>query len=379
VALQFALSLTLLATAGVLLGSVAHLRSMDLGFRSSGLIAVSLSPSRLGYDDDRIDRLFDDIRSRLLETPGVASAAFSWSAPLATAQGTTLRLAPTDKPLNIKLDFISPGYFETMGIPLQAGRDLTTADTVTDTATPVVLSRLAATKLFGAVDVVGRSLLSGDERWTNRSYVVVGIVGDIRREDLRGDFEPTVYEPARHALRRGAIVIRSSRPTADIAETARRVIHDVDPALPAGESLTIPARLDELTSVERLLAKLGSVVAVLAALLAAGGLYALVSFVVAERTREMGIRIALGASGGRVVREVLRSLLLIGAGGLVGGALFMALTARWLTSRLFGVSAFDPLTLAGAVLLLVVVALLAGSVPARRASRVNPVVALRVD
>ena len=235
-----------------------------------------------------------------------------------------------------------------------------------------------ARKWFGSVDVVGRSV-SAREFNAEISLEIIGVVGDVRTGELRAGFVPVVYQPAAGNLRRAAILIRTDLPLNRVLELVRSVVHDVDPLVPVGDVRTVDAELERLLAEERLLAKVGVLVAVLAALLAAAGLHATVTFFVNERVRDFAIHMTLGASGPTVAALVLRRVAGLVAVGIPFGLGGVLVGSRWLASRLYGVQPVDPLTIGAAAGILVAAALLAAWLPTHRATRIDPMVSLRLE
>jgi ABC-type antimicrobial peptide transport system permease subunit len=226
--------------------------------------------------------------------------------------------------------------------------------------------------------VIGRTV---GARYIREEVVleIVGLAGDVRHRELREGFVPMIYHPAEGRLRTGVLLIRSSLPQAEVMAIARDIVHEIDPVLPISEVSTLREDVAQAMGQERMLARIGFVVAGLAGLLAVAGLYAVIASFVQERVREFAIHMALGASGPNVAGRIIRRVLGVVALGLVVGFGLVALTSRLLASRLYGVGPLDPATIGAAALLLTTAGLLAAWLPARRATRIDPMVSLRLE
>lgn len=259
-----------------------------------------------------------------------------------------------------------------------SGRSFTDAEVargISKVSGSVIVSTSLANALFGRTDVVGQML--ADDFWGGQ-YEIVGVVPDSVSRDLRLGKQATVYSPL-GTIRIGTYMVRSAAPLGEIATAIRRAVHDVDPTLPTPEVITVRQRIDELLVEEHLFAELGVIIAALATSLAAFGVYAVVAFFVDERRREFAIRTALGAPRSAAAALVLRRVVRMAATGFPAGALLYWAVSRVLTARLYGVGRFDPATLALATAGLLAMSLLAAWLPARRASRVDPISVLRAE
>jgi putative ABC transport system permease protein len=276
---------------------------------------------------------------------------------------------------------VSPGYFNTMGIPVLAGRDFTEAEygRRTDESGLVILSRAQAQQLFPNGDAVGSRLLL--QHPPKMQVEVIGVVGDVRGRPITADPEPMAYEPAgqRWPATYGSIVLRSSLPPEQIAASVRAVTRSIDAAFAPPRLESFAQMIDGVLSEQRLFARLSGLFAVVAALLAGIGIYAMMAGSVAERRREFGIRLALGARHALIARLVLKQALVLGGIGVVLGLVGAAALRKIVESRLFGVSSADPFTLGGAGAAVVLLCALASLLPALRASRTDPVRSLRLD
>jgi predicted permease len=387
VCVQLALALILLSGAGVLLRSLQNLRAIDLGMNADGVVSLELSLFRLGYSGDRAAALVQRVLDRLRTAPGVESAAYATASPLSRLRfPASLKTAPVDEapPREVSALTVSADYFETLRIPVRAGRAFTDAES----GRPVsregvgIVNEALARLMFGDAPAVGRRLyLSRAARgWQlARTIEIVGVVGDTRfGADLRAAAPPALYEPG--AVRAIAVFFARSRvPSAEAIAAVRSAVRDVDPTLPLAQLGPLSAAIERLIPEERVLALLVGGIALLAILLGVSGVHAVIAHMVAERAREFGIRLALGATRGVVSRGVLRVVGLMAVVGLVCGLGVFALASRLLESRVYGVSPLDPLTL-GAVSVLLVAAALAGAwLPTRRAMRADPIAALRAE
>ena len=271
---------------------------------------------------------------------------------------------------------VTPDYFRTMGVPLLSGRPFSRSDLdgrASESPKVAIINEAMARQYFGSIAAVGRRFGWGDAPAAKYDTEVVGVVGNALYGDLRRGARPLIYYPSAggHYL-----ILRAALPVSPITGLVRREIHAVDPNLQI-EVRTVPQILDEALVVERLLARLSSFFGLAALLLASIGLYGLMAYAVSRRTKEIGIRVALGAQRSKVVQQVFGETLGLVAVGILFGAAAASMMARLPGSLLFGVTADDPLTLGVAMALLIAVAALAGALPARRAARVEPGVALR--
>jgi predicted permease len=379
-ALQIALSLVLLVGAGLFMRTLGNLHDVDAGFNRDRLLLFSIDAQQAGYVDDGYANLFGDIVSRIEALPGVRSATFS-SAPLLS--GNRLFAAGVAVPGNIPqsgeeevvpFNHVAPGFFETMEMPILRGRSLTPAD---DAGAPrvVVISRGMAAKFFGGEDPVGRSIrIAGVER------EVVGVVGDVRYTDLRQSTPVTFYLPIRQEIMgRAQFAVRTEMDPATVAASTRRAVAEIDRNLPIGTLRTQEEALEQLMAHERSLARLATFFGLLALGLTAVGLYGLMSYVTLRRTAEVGLRRALGASSTNLLRTFISESLALWAGGVVIGLAVTVMAARLIEGTLFGVPAIDATTYAGVILILLGVTIAAVWVPAWRAAKLDPMVALRQE
>jgi len=380
---ELALALTLLSGAGLLANSFFRLRRVDPGFPRLGQLAVRLPLPQTRYPDaPRQTQFYAELLRRLRASPELASAAAVFPMPFwgdgATANATPAEQSPgIDGPIAQILS-ISPGYFQALGAPLRSGRDFDSRDRAGAPPTAIVSASLAR-RLWASKDPVSRSLRigSGAEAVT---ATVVGVAPDIRLRRLGDTPPPAIYLPMEQfMLPLLSLVVRGRAGSEQTAAAVRREVHGLDPLLPIDEARPVHRLVEDSVAHPRFRTALLAAFAAAALALATLGVYGIVSATVAERTREFGVRIALGAGPGHVRRVVLGEglrLALLGIGLGIGGA--FAVT-RVLKSLLFGVGATDLPTLAAVSLLLWGAALLASFLPARRATKVDPVVAMRTD
>ena len=384
---EVALSLALLLGAGLLFRTLVAVRAVDLGFATENIERFRLTIPESRYDSLAVPRFFAELESRLTDLPGVEAAGSGFGVPLAAGSmniSTELLDRPPvpapDRP-TLSLRPVSPGYLAAAGIPLLRGRWFTDDD-VRATGAVVVINEAAARLHYSGVDPIGRAL-TVSASWAfedDPERTIVGVVGDVRTESARSGDEPAAYIPnAQFGVNTAYVYLSLGAGTTSALAEARRVLSELDPAL----AIQNPERIETVVEAEQASAvfyvTLLSTFSLLALVLAAVGLYGVISYVVSRRTREIGIRIALGAASNDVVGMVLtqggRPALL----GMAAGLATTALAERVLGSLLYGVPARDPLTLVAATALLGLVVLAAIILPARRAARVPAASALRAD
>jgi predicted permease len=377
VVMQVALSVLVLTGAGLLLRTLVKLRSIDPGFDTRNLILFSIEPSLAGYKSAGIEALYKNLRQRLGSLPGVASVSYSSDALLDGGLWTeSVRIeGQTDKnTVESQMLAVGPAFFTTMKIRLLAGRILGEADMATGRQAALV-NQAFVRRFVGARNPLGLHFGGGDAK--DPRWEIVGVVGDTKYASLRDADAPTGYVPLREG---GAtFAVRARGTGAGLTSAVRREVNKIDRNLPVIRMRTQSETIDRLLFNERLLARLFGLFGVLGLVLTCIGLYGLLSYEVARRTRELGIRTALGARRRDVLQLVLRqglALVILGAAGGVGVA--MAAT-RLLASLLYGVHPNDPLTVAAVAVLLMAVGAIACFLPARRATRVDPMVALRYE
>lgn len=377
---QVSISLVLLIGAGLFLRTVQNLRNVDVGFQAQNLVLFNVNPSFLRYDDSRVRMLYRDMLARVGSVSGVQTVGLSQPALLSGSQSSTAifvqgrSYAPDVRP-NIYRLVVSPGFTEMMRIPLLTGRALTERDH--ETAAKVTVINAAAARIyFPNENPIGQHFGSSVE--TADDLEIVGIIADAKYNSVRDEVPPTMYVPYAQARMAGpTFAVRTAGEPTSVVGAIRETLRQLDPNLPITNVSTQTARVEERLQQERLFANAYAMFGVLALLLASVGLFGLMSYNVARRTNEIGIRMALGAQRANVLRLVMgESMTLVLIGTAVGLAVALA-AGQLVASQLFGVAATDLPTMAIATGVMLLVALAAGYLPARRASRVDPMVALR--
>lgn len=391
---EMGLAVVLLVGAGLLIRSFATLLEVDPGFRAENVVSFDVTPPSVKYPQDRdLRRFANEVQQSLSSIPGVQSVAVAFARPMA---GYGMRVsfdvdgrpkAPSDNRMLADVLPATSNYFSTMGIPLVRGRVFSRAEEDWGPPPVVVVNRTFVRKYFPTDDPLGKHVTlgithdtsSGKSEVTSRGEIV-GVVGDVRQSGLREDPYPAIYLGwGTFPLSDVSFLVRSRLESAQLTAVIRERVHAADPALPVYNIQTMQDAMAESVAQPRFYTMLLTGFAGLALLLAALGIYGVVSYSVSQRTRELGIRIALGATHDRVVRLVLGQgvmLTVIGVGvGLVGAYWLVHLLA----SLLYGVGATDAATFAAVSVLLIGVASLASYLPARRAARVDPVVAMRAE
>jgi predicted permease len=388
---QVALSMLLVAGAGFFARSLYNLKHLDPGFDTNDLISFTVDPALAGYDQTRIKQFYETLLARLREQPGVVAAAIS-EIPVLTGSLSqrTIRLQGYEpKPnenMNPSTSEVGPDYFRTMGLPLLAGRDFTERDTA---GAPVVavVNETFAKAFFGRDNPIGRRFYfrPGSDPL---EVEIVGVVKDALYRNMREGtttenqtprFAYTSYQQSERLSEMTFYVRASSGAAGTLPDRIRQVARSVDASVPVHQMQTVERTVDAALFSERMLALLSAAFGLLATVLASVGLYGVMSYVVSRRTREIGIRIALGAERGSVIGMVLKEVAVLALLGIGVGVPAAMSLSRLVRSQLFGISPADPLTIGAAAVTLGLVALFAGYIPARRASRVQPVVALRFE
>ncbi len=386
VGVQIALSVMLLGGAGLFVRTLNNLRHQQVGFDTGHLVAFYLDPTNSGYGEDRTPQIIGSAIERLSAIPGVQHVAATTDPELAGNSNTSNYSiqgykAREDEDLNFEQPRITSGYFATLQQPVLAGREFTVADTKGQPSVAVVNVAFAK-KFYGSPqNAVGRLIAEGGATDAKYDTTIVGVVGDIRHTDLRTPLGPAVYQPYLQQKHQSgvAMFLRTAREPERVEGAIRRAIHQLDPTLVVDSLRTMEEQVDRSASDERALAFLAIGFSALALLMAAVGLYGVLAYSTEQRTREIGVRLALGAQRSSVVGLVLREMLLIaGIATLVALPSTIAL-ARLFRSQLYGVTFADPLTLIYAVLFTAVMVAVAAALPARRAAAVEPMNALRIE
>jgi predicted permease len=380
---QVALSMVLLAGSGLFARSLYNLKSLDPGFRVDDIFALSLDPSLSGYGGDRLTGLYRRMQDELTALPGVRSVSMSQIGALTGNNWSmTIRVdgyqAKEGEDLNPSVDGVGPRYFETMGIPLVSGREFTERDSK-GAPRVAIINETMARYFFAGTNPIGRRFGFGGGAPTD--IEIVGVVKDVRSLELRDRAPRFVYIPYAQDedVTQLTYYVRAAPDGGASGESIRQAMRRLDANLPVFDMKTMALQVDESLFIERMVAALSLAFGALATVLAAIGLYGVMSYAVTRRTREIGIRMALGAERGRVLWLVLRevaAMAIVGIAGGLGAALWLT---RQIQSQLFGLSPNDPLTLAVATMLLALVAIGAGYIPARRATSIDPMIALRSE
>jgi predicted permease len=379
---QVALSMLLLAGAGLFARSLYNLKWLDPGFRVDDLFVFSIDPSLSGYEGGRLTSLYRRMQEELVAVPGVRSVSMSEVGTLAGDNWSqTVRVdgyeAKEGEDLNPSVDGIGPRYFETMGIPLVSGREFTERDVI-GAPKVAIINETMAKYFYGSSNPIGRRFGFGRGKPTD--IEIVGIAKDVRSVELRDQPPRYVYIPYAQddSVTQLTYHVRAARDDGGaIAAGIRQSVRRLDPNLPIFNMKTMAVQIDESLFVERMVAVLSVAFGALATLLAAIGLYGVMSYAVTRRTREIGIRMALGAERGRVLWLVLREVAAMALAGIAGGLAAALWVTRQVQSQLYGLSPNDPLTLGIAMGLLATVAIASGYIPARRATTIDPMIALK--
>jgi predicted permease len=383
---QIALSVMLLGGAGLFVRTLDNLRRQQVGFEIGHLITFTLNPSSSGYGEDRILQIVSGTLDALARIPGVKQVAATTdpelSGDIETSNYSVQGYKPAeDENMNVEQSRITPGYFGTLRQPLLAGREFTVADAMGQPNVAVVNATFAK-KFYGSPqNAIGRQIAEGGGKDIKYDITIVGVTGDIRHTDLRTPLGSAVYQPylqQKHPL--GVVMyLRTERPPETVEPAVRQAMHQLDPTLVVDGLRTMQEQADRTASEERALAFLAIGFSALAMLLAAVGLYGVLAYSTEQRTREIGVRLALGAQRASVIGLVLREMVIIAAIATVVALPATVALARLFRSQLYGVTFADPLTLVYAVAFTAIMVGLAAALPARRAAAVEPMNALRTE
>ena len=390
---QVALAIVVLTGAALLVRTLSNLRSIDVGFDSHNILIFGIDPTLIGYKGAQVDSFYRDLQGRLSETPGVKSASYSMMPLLNNGLMVTMFHwpgTPQDQESEADMLGVGPNFFETLHIPFLTGRGFNASDfklaaandgtAPTLAPTPVIVNQAFVQKYLGKENPLGKQFgqSPGDGNDPpSPGYEIIGVVRDAKYNSLRREIHAMMYAPQSGGG--ASFELRTAADPQALLPAVREVVAQVNTNLPLYDVKTESQQIDRLLFQERLVARLAGFFGLLALVLACVGLYGLLSYEVSRRTREIGIRLALGAQPGSVLKLVLRQgIVLAIAGAVVGISVALGVT-RYLASMLYDVHANDPLTLTAVAVLLMLVALAACYIPARRAMRVDPIVALRYE
>ncbi len=383
---QITLSVLLLGGAGLFVRTLDNLRHQQVGFETSNLAVFSLDPTSSGYGEDRTPQIVTSSLEALRGIPGVVTVAATTDPELAgdteTSNFSIQGYKPTeDEHMNMEQPRITPGYFATLRQPLLVGREFTAADVSAQPKVAVVNLAFVKKYLGSPQNAVGRLIAEGGGEDAKYDTTVVGVVGDVRHQNLRTEMGPAVYMPYLQQKHPGGVVVylRTTQPPATVEPAIRQTMHQLDSTLVVDGLRTMEQQVDQRAAGVRALAFLSIGFSLLAMLLAAVGLYGVLAYSTEQRTREIGVRLALGSQRSGVVLLVVREMALIAAIAVVVALPSVVGLAQLFRSQLYGVTTFDPVTLGGAVFLTAVMVTLAAALPARRAATVQPMKALRTE
>lgn len=399
VVVQVMLAIVTLVSAGLLVRTLRNLKSVDLGFDPTNVLVFSLNPQQAGYQPTQLDGLYRDLQQRFAALPGVQSVTYSWTSLLGNSQWDT-DLHPPGTPDSTKADVdvfpVGPNFFNVMRLPLKLGRDFQDPDFAIQAARaalppgkgadpkspplPVIVNETFLKRFLPGRNPLGQhieeSLPEEAGKPRGPGWVIVGVAGDAKYYDLRTDIAPTMYTPWVGAA---GFSIRSSGDPKQLVSAIRDILTRRDSNLAMYRVATESEQIDRQVFMEKLLAQLSSFFAALALVLACAGIYGLLSYEVTRRTREIGIRMAVGAQSRHVLSMVVRHGVMLALIGAAVGCIASYGVSRLLQSQLYGVHAGDPATLVAVAFILLLVSLVACWLPARRATRVDPLVALRYE
>jgi predicted permease len=393
---QVALAVVVLATAGLLVRTLHNLKSVDPGFDTNNMLLFGVNPRLAGYRGPQVGHLYRELQEKLSALPGVKSVSYSWAPPLSGGQMISMFHrpgTPVESKDKVKVDLIpiGPNFFTTLRIPRLAGRDLSAAEfeaaaqtspfePVKAPVVPVLVNQSFARTYFPNRNPLGQVFGEAppEGQWPGSpGYEIVGVVGDAKYSNLRDGIRPTIYSAVSDG--EAAFELRTSSDPASLISAVRRTLNSTEDNLAMVSVDTQTGEIDRQLSEDRMVAQLSSFFGLLALVLACMGLYGLLSYEVTRRTREIGIRMAIGAQAGNVIRLVMGQAVLVATLGAVAGVSISFGATRLLRTFLYGVRPGDPVTLLSVMALLTVVALAACLIPARRATRVDPLIALRYE
>jgi predicted permease len=377
---QVALSFLLLFGAGLFVRSLHNLQTTDTGVALDNLVTFRLAPALNGYDSPRAVQFYERLLERLGSVPGITSAAMVAVPILSGDEWDNYMSVEGHRPadgenMQAFMNALSPGYFKTMKIALLEGRDFTRSD-FRPNSNVAIVNRRFAEHFFKGTSALGKHIGNGGGPNTKLNIEIIGVVADSLYEGPREGVRRQVFVP-HFGAGSAAFYVRTTMPSSAAYSLMRSELKQLDAAMPVYEMKTLEAQLDETLLTDRLVALLSAGFGLLATLLASIGLYGVMAFVVARRKKELGIRLALGAQPGCVIWLVMREVLLLLSIGLAVGIPAAMLLGRYVSSQLYGIEAHDPTIAVATTVLLALVSAAAGLIPAHRASRIDPILALR--
>jgi predicted permease len=381
---QVAISLVLMVGAILFVRSLVNLNNVDTGFNRGGVLRLDIDSNVIGLkaSDPRMIALFQQIEQRVSALPGVKAASFASFLFNQGSWNTGIRVAGMnlDQNINIKHNVIGDGYFATMQIPLLAGRTFNTQDTSTSRHVAIISERMAKDLFPPGINPIGHHYYTGFDPIPDNDVEVIGIVKDVKFGNLQEPPQYIDYIPnPHHPWGYGTLAVRYEGNFTAVSNAVQQTIHSVDRTLPISRISTLDEQVARSITNQRLVAQLSAFFGLLAVFLSCIGIYGLMSYMVGRRTSEIGIRIAIGASRANVRWLVMRDIVLLVAIGVAVGIPITLAGSRVVTNMLFGLRGTDTASLVGSVVALILVSIMAGYLPARRAAQVDPMVALRYE
>ncbi len=383
VAIQVALAVLLVIAATVMCRTFWNLQHLNPGFDRAHVVELSIDPWDLGYSESQASALLPELKRCVGELPGVRAVSFA-SMGLMRGLGMKTTIVPTGLTLpaqtflNTSTNGVTAGYFESLGIPLISGRNLEARD-VGRKPTPIVVNRAFAEFFFPHGNPVGKTIVQGVDGTRPPTAIIVGIVGTAKYRSLREQDPPIYYEAADEKAAGGVMYVRTYSDPARLMNSVRGVFRKLAPRLPLGDVFTLEQEVEDSLWQERLVTMLCAFFGMTGLALSATGLYGALAYSVARRSRELGIRIAVGAQAGDIVRTVSARIVLAVAMGLVGGVFAASVLLRFARSLLFGVDPLDPISFVTAAVVLILCSTIAAASPSWRAANTNPNIALRQE
>ena len=380
VSAQVGFSLVLLIAAGLFVRTAANLHPEHLGVDPNRVLQFMIKPQVELYDAPRMHTLVSELLRRIREVPGVESDTLGHPGPFTGHPDMVMASVPGHAPVRIDRDDVNSGFVHTFGLRLITGREFTDADKPGSTPVAIV-NQLAARALFGNENPIGKTFQVESKGPEGGAYQVIGVIADTTWADVRDGARPmAIFCFQKYPPYMPVVHVRTNNPdTAAMFSAVRRVFDEVDQGFPVFNVKTMSMQIDDLLARERIVANFAAAFGMLALVLAAIGLYGVLAYSVARRTREIGIRMALGSGAGPMVWLVAKEALRLVAMGCAAGIAIAIAAGRLIASNLYGVSPMDPLTLVGAAALMLAIAAIAVGIPAMRATRVDPLIALRYE